>query len=717
MDKTPKGWWNIKEHCKLVAQKCSTHQELRKKYPAMIRAARRKGWYNDITAHMPPIIKSVTKEECLKTALQYTNRGEFRNGSPKEYGASCKHGWLDEVCSHMSGNIKRRAGYWDNIEHCKQTALLFNSCEQLKRSEKGCYDSIIRHGWTKECFAHMNIRVKKYTFKQLKDIANKYKTFAEFRKNDIGAYEGARTRGILEEICQHMPSLRKYKKSNVVLNFETCKAAALKYKTRAEFQNSEDCRFYGFARRHKFLDDICSHMTKIGNKKLRCIYVAKFLEDKSAYIGLTYNTNVRWSDHLRDENSSINKHIQETGINPVFEKLTDYINEKEASIQEGIFVDKFAKAGWNILNVAKTGSLGHLEGYTKEQVLAEAEKYNSLRDFRKYAPGFYQAGYRSQEYWAEVRAICKPHARIFTDEELYEIAKGCNSLEEFRKKDHAALDAAQKRGILEEICHHMEFTAPSKHKWSDDEIYEASLQCSTRVEFQNRFNSQYQAARYRGRLDEFCMHMKQAHTEWTFDLLQAEAKKYQYKSDFQKKSKSAYASALKKGILSDICQHMIPKKRTKYKCDTLDDAKQLASTCKGRNELRHKYIVAYKMLSKAGLLDFVLPIISKKHNYKWTKEKRKEAALQCHSRAEFKKRFPQAFEVARINKELHELCAHMDFYRHIWTIEEITEICSHCSSFSELKTYCPELWLHATKKSKERRDLIKSLCNKGQNKL
>lgn len=70
-----------------------------------------------------------TKEICRLEALKYTSRGDFRRYSPNIYNASCHNNWLDEICSHMEGFIKRKAGWWDNIEHCKETSLQYNTLQ------------------------------------------------------------------------------------------------------------------------------------------------------------------------------------------------------------------------------------------------------------------------------------------------------------------------------------------------------------------------------------------------------------------------------------------------------------------------------------------------------------------------------------------------------------------------------------------------------------
>ena len=114
---------------------------------------------------------------------------------------------------------------------------------------------------------------------------------------------------------------------------ERCKEEALKYKSRKDFQISNRPA-YNNAWKNGWLDDICSHMTVIGNLTKRAIYSFEF-EDNSVYIGLTYNINKRKNEHLTSPKSSVFMHIKETGLIPIFKQLTDYIDIETAVEMEG----------------------------------------------------------------------------------------------------------------------------------------------------------------------------------------------------------------------------------------------------------------------------------------------------------------------------------------------------------------------------------------------
>lgn len=136
---------------------------------------------------------------------------------------------------------------------------------------------------------------------------------------------------------------------------DRCKKVALKYNCRSDFQKN-DYNVYRISYDQKWLDEICSHMIKIGNIYKRLVYVFEFT-DNSAYVGLTCDSNRRINEHLTSK-TSVYKHIKETGLYPNYKELTDYIDSIEASELEKYYVNFYKKNGFNILNKSEAGGLG-----------------------------------------------------------------------------------------------------------------------------------------------------------------------------------------------------------------------------------------------------------------------------------------------------------------------------------------------------------------------
>lgn len=171
---------------------------------------------------------------------------------------------------------------------------------------------------------------------------------------------------------------------------EKCHYEALKYSYRYEFQK-KSIRAYSAACRNGWLDDVCSHMQKTGNWYKRCVYVYEF-SDNSAYIGLTYNLSERNLNRKKNKNDAVTKHINNTNLKPKLKQLSDYVSVNLASSLEIFYIDKYRKNGWNILNVAKGGTVGnHPYRWTFNNCKNEALKYKTRNEFKKNNKSAYEA--------------------------------------------------------------------------------------------------------------------------------------------------------------------------------------------------------------------------------------------------------------------------------------------------------------------------------------
>ena len=91
--------------------------------------------------------------------------------------------------------------------------------------------------------------------------------------------------------------------------------------------------------------------------------------------------------------------------------------------------------------------------------------------------------------------------------------------------------------------------------WNFELIQAEALKYETRIAFQ-KGSSAYQAALRLGIMEQVCAHMKPVRQSWTPELIQAEALKYQTRSAFGKGSGGAYTAAWRLGILEQVCSHM-----------------------------------------------------------------------------------------------------------------------------------------------------------------
>lgn len=223
--------------------------------------------------------------------------------------------------------------------------------------------------------------------------ALKYTSRTEFRKTAMNVYSACVRNKWLGDVCSHMGD-------NVIKrNYwsrDKCQEEALKYKTKSEFEVGSPsayvkCGYMGWK------DELCVHMETSGNKYKRCIYAIEF-DDNNVYIGLSYNYNIRFNQHLSNKKSKsvVFDHFQKTNKIPIIKKLTDYLDVEEASKMESVKLQEYIDGGWEILNIAKCGSVGGKSTkWTMEICREESLNYKNRNSFKSNSSGAYNKSYRS----------------------------------------------------------------------------------------------------------------------------------------------------------------------------------------------------------------------------------------------------------------------------------------------------------------------------------
>jgi predicted GIY-YIG superfamily endonuclease len=321
-----------------------------------------------------------THEKCKDEASKYINKSDFKKFSSSAYKYAARHKILQEVCSHMKSKIMPN-GYWTK-DKCKEVCVECKTKKELKRKYVSAYNVIYSNNWVEEL---------------------------------LGQFK----------IMRH---------SKDYYTFETCQEISLKFKTKKEFrENNYYC--YKIALNNKWLDKICSHMANKRNKSKRCIYAYEF-SNNSVYVGLTNNLKTRNNNHKNRYDSTVHKYVKLMNIIPELKQLTDFLLEDEAKGKEQFFIHKYKKEGWNILNIAKAGSLGGRGIYwTKEKCQKDASKYHTRTEYQKCSHSSYNSALNNK--WLD--DICshmilkqKPNG-YWTKEKCQEIALKYNNRYDFFK--------------------------------------------------------------------------------------------------------------------------------------------------------------------------------------------------------------------------------------------------------------------------------------------
>ena len=283
---------------------------------------------------------------------------------------------------------------------------------------------------------------------------------------------------------------------------EKCVEEALKYKLRSEFKSNSGGA-YNASNKNGWLNEICSHMLIVGNKFKRLVYVYEF-DDKSIYVGLTYNIEKRDNKHKRDVRSSVFKYIKKTGMNPKL-SYSDYIDVEDAKILEGEKIEYYKRCGYNVLNSAKPGATGGYLKWTKEKCIKEAEKYKKRT--------------------------------------------------KFARESNSAYNSARNNKWLDEVCFHMDkVDKKSKGYWTKEKCAEESLKYKTKKELYKNSSGAYMSMFNNDWLYELCPHMKtkMPNGYWTKERCIEEALKYKTKKEFRENNQSAYVCMSKNNWLNDV---------------------------------------------------------------------------------------------------------------------------------------------------------------------
>lgn len=381
-----------------------------------------------------------TKELLKQEALRFCARAEWAKTSPNSYNAACWRGWLEECCAHMSLRNK----YWTDKELIEDAKLYKHRWEWQKNS-KG-FSVARRRKLLEKCCEHMIPVYEKWNKDSIKKEAKKFKSKKEWLYKSSASYQAALRFKIVPECITHM------KPGNICWTAETVMADALKYKFRSEW--SKNSSGYKTAIRMNILDKCCAHMDfreSCFTHNMGAIYMFVF-SDESGYIGLSIEEKQRFNRHMTE--GKIYKKLQ-TGIDYMYLILEDNIPNNLLAEREIFYINEYKTAGINLINKHKGGSRGKI--YTKWSI-----------------------------------ANIKAHALQFATKT------------EWERGHLPTYNAAKRRGIYDECVKHMKVM---KRSWTNEEIIADAQKFTSHKDWYSN-SSSYQLANARGIKDKCVAHFK-----------------------------------------------------------------------------------------------------------------------------------------------------------------------------------------------------------------
>ena len=272
-----------------------------------------------------------------------------------------------------------------------------------------------------------------------------------------------------------------------------------------------------------------------------------------------------------------------------------------------------------------------------EECLAEAQKYNNVKEFRRksweaYSTAIFYSGWLDRihrtvylkrnsddvissgtentnphSYFSQPSSRKKRKRENVTLEWCLEVARAYPSYQSLRRNRKALLELCDERGWTDSIQASFG-SQPPEDSWNTQEAcHQEALKYSSRHDFRWKSPLAYASAVCYRWLDDICSHMPPGeYRKWdSFERCREEALRYSRRTDFATHSGVAFDTAYRYGWLDEICTHM---QRKHFDCDTWEDkrnCKAEALKYSTREEFVAANRVAYYTSLKYGWLDEV----------------------------------------------------------------------------------------------------------------
>lgn len=195
-------------------------------------------------------------------------------------------------------------------------------------------------------------------------------------------------------------------------------------------------------------------------------------------------------------------------------------------------------------------------------------------------------------------------------------------------------------------------------KYNYETCHTVALTFSTKQDFRDGANGEFQWLRRNDSLQKACAHMAPMRRTLTDDDIAAIANGFDHRRAFKLGDQSAYNAATKRGILDSVCAHM---ETDRYRILTNEQIAAIASTYKSRSEMKFADNGAYQTATKRGILDAVCDHMDSRGCRRLSDDEVLEVATKFRTRNDFKLGDFGAYTTAIRRGLIDEACDHMEF--------------------------------------------------------
>lgn len=486
------------ESVKKEASKYSTLSEWSKKGGGSYSKAQKEGWLEELSSLFKRQIRPNgywTKQRVLDDAKQFKSRSDWRKKSSSASTMATRNGWFEEATSHMKMLVEHGKWTKDNV---LQSAKKFAHIVDWQKTYPAAYNKALRAGWLTDATKHMAPKPKelKWTKELVIADAKKYESRGEWFKGEGNAAHVAIKNGWYEQATAHMH--RVYSVGEMTL-FKALTQLNIKFETQKRFRDIKDKRplpfdFYlpefNLVIEYQGLQHF-EELNRKGRESLKEIQKRDAIKHHGALV-----KNISYI--------AISA-VQETEIE---RQLTEKL--KELSVDSKIPLNLFKRD----LTNEETVLLKSLGTWSKEQILADARKYDSYPEWRKNSPahqvaiknGWLEECKKHMISEHEVRSLAKTK---WTKEKIQSLVSQFNSRSAFKKSNPGAYNRARLNGWSEELFAHMKRKVHPNGYWTKERVFESAQKFKTRNEWQSSEDrTAYSVARENGWLEAACAHME-----------------------------------------------------------------------------------------------------------------------------------------------------------------------------------------------------------------
>jgi ribosomal protein L32E len=361
------------------------------------------------------------KENVLADALKYTKYTDWASNNATAIMVARKNGWMEEATAHMSFT-KRPVGYWTE-ERIFEESKNYKTPQEWKKSSSSSYSmSFNFEGLYDKCLLEMGYKRPKpvgyWTEERIFEESKNYKTPQEWKKGSSSSYSMSfKIEGLYEKCLLEM-GFDRPKKIGFWQIKENVLAKAREYKTKSEWGTGKNSHgaSYNSAKKNGWFEEATAHMIEIVTP------AGYWTEERLMESAKKYDC---YSDWIKNEDKAY-KAACKKGL---IDKCTAHMN----------------------LTIKPAGY------WTKELLLAEARKWNTLKEWRELGEGIYRAKPLGcyEECIAHMVFDIKPSGYWNVKENVLAEALKYSSKSEWQEKSNGSKKAAKQNGWYEEATAHM----------------------------------------------------------------------------------------------------------------------------------------------------------------------------------------------------------------------------------------------------------------------